>query len=97
MPGIELKPKYMYLYDLYTNFEDKKNKDPRCEGFGGANYLCGDDCDFFYIVGDCGNLSGPGTCPWCKREIGAYGGYNKMQPRAGFRRFKEQDAKDFLK
>jgi hypothetical protein len=27
MPGIELDPKYTYLFDLYTNFEDKKNKE----------------------------------------------------------------------
>lgn len=98
MPGIELKPKYNYLFDLLNNFEDRKNRDSSCEGRGGANYLCGDGCDFFYIVGDCGNLNGPGTCPWCKREIGPYGGkYNTLQPRPGFRRFQEKEAKAYLK
>jgi hypothetical protein len=64
----------------------------------GPNYICGNDCDFFFIVGACGNLNGPGTCPWCKREIGAFEGvYNKLQPRAGFRRFNDEDAKVFLK
>jgi hypothetical protein len=52
MPGIELDPKHKYLFDLYTNFEEKKNNDEYSkEHFDGANYVCGDDCDFFFIVG----------------------------------------------
>ena len=52
MPGIELEPKYKYLFDLYTNFEEKKNNDGYSEErFDGANYVCGEDCDFFFIVG----------------------------------------------
>ena len=74
MPGVELDHKYKYLFDMYTNFEDNKNKGKLCEAKGGANYLCGDDCDFFYIVGNCGNLADPGNCPWCEREIGPYQG-----------------------
>jgi hypothetical protein len=98
MPGIELDSKYTYLFDLYTNFEDKKNKEGAFQNLLGPNYICGNDCDFFFIVGACGNLNGPGTCPWCKREIGAFEGvYNKLQPRAGFRRFNDEDAKVFLK
>jgi hypothetical protein len=97
MPGIELEPKYKYLFDFYTYFEDKKNKG-NVDGNGGASYICGDDCDFFFVVGECGNLVGAGTCPWCKRQVGAYqGAYGVLQPRAGFRRFKEQDAKEFLR
>jgi hypothetical protein len=97
MPGVELEPKYKYLFDFYTYFEDKKNKG-NVDGNGGANYICGDDCDFFFVVGECGNLVGAGTCPWCKRQVGAYqGAYNALQPRAGFRRFKEQDGKEFLR
>ena len=81
MPGIELEAKYKYLFDLYTNFDDKKNKydeDFDEEDFDGANYVCGavddcgDNCDFFFIVGDCGNLVMSATCPWCKSDIGWY-------------------------
>jgi hypothetical protein len=74
MPGIELNAKYQYLFDLYTNFEERKNNDKyyNAENNGGANYSCGVDCDYFYILQDCGNAKIPGTCPWCNRGIGSY-------------------------
>ena len=59
MPGVELEPRYKYLFDFYTHFEDNKNKQTDyCDKRGGASYICGDDCDFFYVVMDCGDLVG---------------------------------------
>ena len=57
MPGIELDEKYNYLFYLYTNYEELKNRNPKTMyGFDideyGANYACryNLDCDFVYIV-----------------------------------------------
>jgi hypothetical protein len=52
MPGVELDPKYKYLLDVNTHFEAIKNQETDwSESKGGANYICGDDCDFFFVVG----------------------------------------------
>ena len=99
MPGVELEPKHKYLFEFYTNFENRKNKQTAyCDRRGGASYVCGEDCDYFFVVENCGDLNFTGTCPWCNRDIGAYQGIEgKPQPRAGFKRFLEQDAKEFLR
>ena len=99
MPGIELNAKYQYLYDLHVNYEERKNKNTYHPDLrGGANYSCGVDCDYFYIVQDCGNVAMAGTCPWCNRSIGAYkGAYNTIEQRPGHLRYKEKEAKEYLK
>jgi hypothetical protein len=74
--GLELEGKHSYLLDLLTNFEKLKHPSNRS-----ANYYCGNNCDYVYMLPDCGMPRLVYKCPWCKADIGGTG--HKLFERKG--------------
>ena len=86
--GLELEYKHSYLLMHLNNFETLRN--PR----GNGTYACGNNCDYIYIVQECGMLMSANKCPWCGADIGGANHQHIIRP--GHIRLNDSDAKKLL-
>ena len=64
--GLELEYKHTYLMNLHLNFQTLRNPN------GTGSYACGGNCNYVYIVQECGNVTHAAKCPWCGADIGGH-------------------------
>lgn len=71
--------------NLHADFQTLRNPN------GNGSYACGNNCDYVYIVLECGNVTHAAKCPWCGADIGGFA-YNQPVNRPGHRRMNDQEA-----
>ena len=93
--GAETPEMQSYLKSIQENFEKLRSKtffEPYSKG---GSYVCSHNCDFFYIIENCGGPRVKSICPYCRNEIG---GLNHiLVERPGHRNLTDDEAKEFLR
>lgn len=91
------EPEKIHNYLLYTlqNYDNLKNIGFSNRISKGGSYVCSENCDFLYIVNQCGGAMETKNCPFCGNEIG--GKDHIIVKRKGHINLTDAEAVKFLK
>ena len=83
-----------YLKFVFQNFNTLKSTTFRSNYSKGGSYTCSSDCDYLYIVNNCGGVTEFRDCPFCGKQIGGTG--HKHIQREGHNNLNDGDALRYL-
>mmetsp|Transcript_3004 Transcript_3004/g.4645 ORF Transcript_3004/g.4645 Transcript_3004/m.4645 type:complete len:1347 (+) Transcript_3004:98-4138(+) len=92
--GSEPSSRYVYFKGLLDNYDSMRNAGANWRNGGTGTYKCADDCDYIYLVQNCGGCVVEVPCPYCRRTIGGIN--HTPHARPGHENISDERAKQLL-